>query len=76
MKVTLESTTQIVTTRDGTRARLWEGRTESGIAVHALVAEIAVSRAADNSEFERELSEHADPSAEGRKAYDLRLFVD
>jgi hypothetical protein len=35
MKVTLESTTKIVDINNGVKARLWEGRTESGIEVHA-----------------------------------------
>jgi hypothetical protein len=63
MKITIESTSKMVTL-NGVPARIWEGRTESGILVHCYVTRIAVARDADNSEFERELKEHAPPSAE------------
>ncbi len=58
MKVTLESTSQIVTLETATgniQARLWEGTTESGIKVHAFITRLAVHQDLDQAEFEREL---------------------
>jgi hypothetical protein len=63
MKITLESTAKIVSL-DGIPARVWEGKTASGIAVHAYVTRIAVARDADCSQFESELQEHRAPSPE------------
>jgi len=63
MKVTLESTSKIVEL-NGVPARIWEGRTESGIPIHCYVTRVAVDRGADASEFERELKEQRVPSPE------------
>ncbi len=63
MKIEIESTTKIVTL-NGIPARIWVGRTESGIPVHCFVTRIAVAKDADASEFERELQEHKPPTAE------------
>lgn len=78
MRVQLESTDKIVelTTPSGVvPARIWEGTTENGIACHAFVTRIAVSKDLDASEFERELQEHKPPSPEISRAYDLRLVL-
>lgn len=67
MKVTLQSTSKIVTFDIGGASvpgRVWEGVTENGVQCHAFITRIAVSKAADASEFERDLKEHAAPSAE------------
>jgi hypothetical protein len=61
MKITIESTSKIVTLNN-IPARIWEGETESGIQVHCYVTRIAVARNDDASEFERELQEHRAPS--------------
>lgn len=63
MKITIESTKKIVRV-DGVEARIWEGRTESGIPVRCYVTRIATPASADNSEFVRELEEHRAPSPE------------
>ena len=63
MKVTLQSTTYIVYL-DGLPARIWEGTTESGIRVHALITRIAIDEWQNRTEFEKELQEHAPPSLE------------
>lgn len=55
MKVTLESTGQVVVVMDGALARVWAGRTASGIPVTALIVGIGVDRDADTTEFDREL---------------------
>ena len=73
MKITVESTTKTVTL-DGVRARIWEGRTETGIAVHAFITRVAVDQVADLSDFEHELESNRAPSTEVA-AYPLRLLL-
>lgn len=66
MKLIIESTEKIVelkTAQGVVPARIWEGRTESGIPVHCYVTRVAVERTQDGTEFERELQEHRAPSA-------------
>lgn len=66
MKVILESTDKIVQlTLNGQTlpARIWEGTIAHGIACHAYITRIAVSKDLDTSQFERELQEHRAPSA-------------
>lgn len=58
MKITLESTDRVVEV-NGVSARVWEGRTERGIAVTAIIPRIAVKVGADASQFEAELKECA-----------------
>jgi hypothetical protein len=68
VKVHLESTSKIVYVRqkDGAsvQARIWEGETESGIKVHAYITRIAAPLESDLSQFERELTEQRNPSAD------------
>ena len=73
MRITIESTTKVVTL-NGVPARIWEGRTESGVPVHAYVTRIAVERTEDTAEFERDLQEHRAPSPEV-EAIPLRLLL-
>lgn len=73
MKITIESTSKIVEL-NGVPARVWEGKTESGIPVHCYVTRIAVERDQDGSEFERELQEHRAPSA-AIEAIPLRMIL-
>jgi hypothetical protein len=72
MKITIESTGKIVQV-NGVPAR-WEGRTDSGIPVHCFVTRIAVHNDADHSQFERELQECREPSADVA-AIPLRLIL-
>jgi hypothetical protein len=60
VKITITSTAQI-TRLDGCPVRLWEGVTESGIRCHVFVRMLAVSRADDSAEFDRELIEQLPP---------------
>lgn len=65
MKVQLESTTKIVMVNiDGARlpVRVWQGTTEAGVPITALVARVAVERDADAGELDRDLQEHAAPT--------------
>lgn len=63
MKVTLTNTTKIVDL-DGIPARIWEGETESGIKIHAFITRVAMNKDEDYSEFEKELQECTEPSAD------------
>lgn len=69
MKVTLTSTTKIVTL-DGVPARVWEGTTERGVPVIAFVTRVAVDLDTDVAElavFEAELAECRPPSPEAAR---------
>jgi hypothetical protein len=80
MKITLESTTKIVEIVDlehttPVQARIWEGQTESGISVVALIPRIAVKNGQDVSQFEAELKEQRAPSADSILAFPLRMIL-
>lgn len=78
MKVELESTDQIaelVVDGKTVPARIWQGKTATGVPCHAYITRIACPSDADNSQFERELQEHAPPDP-ARGPWDLRLFID
>lgn len=55
-------------------ARIWEGQTDSGIAVHCFITRIAVHNDANHSDFERELQEQRAPSADVA-AIPMRLIL-
>ena len=77
MKITIENTTKMVELQlNGVSvpARIWEGRTESGIPVHCYITRIAVRDDQDCTQFERELVEQRTPSAEVA-AIQLRLIL-
>ncbi len=80
MKLTIESTTKIVTlaTPGGeVPARVWEGFTESGIPVHCLITRVAVKEGLDAgkyAQFETELKEQRKPSAD-IAAIPLRMIL-
>lgn len=78
MKITLESTTKIVelqTSTGSVPARIWEGTTESGIAVHAFVTRIAVHKDLDQAQFERELQEQRAPCRLIDGTYPARIVL-
>lgn len=62
MKATLHSTSKTVTV-NGVPARIWEGTTERGARIVALITRVTPLDD-DASEFERDLLEVAPPSAE------------
>jgi hypothetical protein len=78
MKVELESTTKIVEImidRERTvPARIWEGKTESGIPIHAFITRIAVDETENQKEFESELQSHKTPSLVIEQ-YPLRIIL-
>lgn len=61
MKITLESTSQIVQC-NGINCRVWEGTTDSGARLTAFIVRVAVDPEDDASEFERELQVQRAPS--------------
>jgi hypothetical protein len=56
VRVNLVSTSRVIDV-NGVPARVWQGRTESGIEVTALITRISVERTEDTTEFEAELQE-------------------
>ena len=77
MKIEIESTSKIVELENNGAvipARIWEGKTESGIPVHVFITRIAADKLFDLSEFERELQKHKAPSP-AMDAYTLRLIL-
>lgn len=81
MKATIESTDTIVDSvpsPGGPRnvpARVWEGVTEEGVEFVAYITCMQVRGDADNSEFERELTEHRKTGAQTKRAIDMRHVI-
>lgn len=73
MKLTLENTSQLVHIND-VPARVWLGRTESGVEVEVLITRIAVRHGRDTAQFERELHETPAP-AHVSEAFPLRMVL-
>jgi hypothetical protein len=62
-------------TLTGLPARVWEGKTESGIKVHCYITRTAIDKYEPRmEEFERELLEQKPPSAE-IQAMPLRMIL-
>jgi hypothetical protein len=77
MKATIESTTRVVTLvgdKKSLQARLWEGKTESGIPFHLYVTRVSLDPKEDQTQFQRELEECRAPSADVRAIPD-RLIL-
>ena len=79
MKVTIESTTRIITIRasatgEDILCRVWEGVTERGVKIHCLIPRIAALKDQDLSQFEAELKEQRPPSAEAQ-AFPMRMIL-
>lgn len=80
MKAKIESTNQIVDIQaighaGLTKARVWEGMTEAGVRFTAYIPIVQVHKDDDNSQFERELSEHKSPEDWTRRAIDARMVL-
>jgi hypothetical protein len=76
VKITIKSTTQIVTIAKGREeipARVWEGETDSGIKVTCLISRIAAHKDQDLSQFDAELKEQAPPAME--QVFPLRMII-
>lgn len=74
MKITLSPTAQIVSV-NGAPHRVWEGHSEKGVPLQALIAQVAVHKDHDNSEFERDLRE-SNPGRPEAEVFPLRMFLD
>jgi hypothetical protein len=74
MRIQLESTDKIIRV-NGVAARLWEGHTETGIEVHALITRIGVHKDSDCSQFEAELTECRPPSRMLSEAYPNAITI-
>jgi len=78
MKVTLESTSKVVSISTGyheaMECRVWEGVTERGVKVQCLIPRIAVALGEDHAQFEAELKEQRAPSAEV-SAFPMRMVL-
>ncbi|MDO8534228.1 MAG: hypothetical protein Q7S17_05745 [Xanthobacteraceae bacterium] len=79
MKASITSTNQVVEMKDlqgrAYTARVWEGESEGGVKFTAYIPTVQVARDADNSVFERELSEHVAPRADTMRAIDMRFVL-
>ena len=73
MKVTIESTDKIVDL-NGVQARIWDGKTDSGIHVHCFVTYISPQTHENIEQFEVELKEQKAPSAE-IVSYPLKMIL-
>ena len=76
MKVMLESTQQIVWIESNGRTvpgRIWEGKTENGVYVQAVITRIAAPYEADQAQFQRELTECAAPTR--TDVFPLRMVI-
>lgn len=74
MQIQLESTDKIVEV-NGVPARVWEGHTDTGIPVHALITRIGVDKDADLTQFEAELQECRAPSAAVDEFYPAKVVL-
>lgn len=80
MKAQITSTDQIVTVKaigfeGSTKARVWEGTTDGGVRFTAYIPIVQVHKDDDNSQFERELSEHKPPEDWTQRAIDARMIL-
>lgn len=76
MRVSIESTSKVVEV-NGVPARIWEGKTESGIPVMcciALISPLIDRDSPSQAEFQRKLKETRAPSAEV-EAIPLRMIL-
>lgn len=71
MKITLEST-PVLQTWQNVQCRVWQGKTDGGVPVYALIPRLAVPIEADQAEFERELK--AQPHT-APLAIDIRMIL-
>lgn len=80
MKASITSTDQIVDVNavghpGMTKARVWEGVTDGGVRFTAYIPIVQVHKGDDNSQFERELSEHKAPEDWTTRAIDARMIL-
>lgn len=74
MKIVIESTDRVVDV-NGVPARVWEGKTESGIEVICCITRIAAPKSENLSQFERELKETRPVSDRATTIFPLRMVL-
>jgi hypothetical protein len=74
MKIAIWSTSRLVTV-NGVPARVWEGTTDKGVRVHALITRIAADAGQDLAELDRDLEKHAPPSPDAVECFPSRLLL-
>jgi hypothetical protein len=74
MLVRLQSTTRLVTV-NGIQGRVWEGQTESGNDVYAVIVRIATRVENDQEQLQNELRECRAPSDGSIGAFPLRMVL-
>jgi hypothetical protein len=77
VKITLESTTRLVDV-NGNPGRVWEGFTETGVPVMAVITRIAVDESLGPevlAKFKAELLEQRAPSRAAEQVFPLRMIL-
>lgn len=62
MKITIQSTQQIVKVQGNVEARIWEGTTDTGIPIFCMITRIGVGASEMAEQFDRELRECKPPT--------------
>lgn len=80
MKITIESTTQMVqvvseAAGGAVPGRVWVGKTDSGIEVQCVVTLIAISQNENQEQFQRELQECRPPTEITLEVFPLRMVI-
>ena len=73
MRLDIENT-DILATINGVPARVWQGKSSSGIPVTVWVTRIAVNEKEDTALFQKELRECAPPTVEAQ-SFPLRMVL-
>lgn len=74
MQIILHNTSKIVEL-NGIPARIWEGKTDGGIPLHAYITRIAVDKEEDATHFESELDGSVSTPTPDVDAIPLRLLI-
>lgn len=74
MRIELQNTSKLVEI-NGVPCRIWEGRTDTGIEIHAFITRLAVHKDDDCTQFERELKECSAPINPDINSYPLRMIL-
>ena len=78
MKITIESTDRIILIEQGgvsIPARMWEGKTDSGIEIFCLITRIAAGDGQDIFQFAKELQEQKPPSLDAVRVWPSRMIL-
>lgn len=73
MTITITNTQKIIYI-NGIPARVWEGKTESGVPIHAFVTRIGVDKSENLEQFEKEL-QSCKPLSKELESYPTKLLL-